>query len=105
MVRRLESCQTQHNDRWSNTFLKRNDFPTLSQHNSRLSPCTRNAVFAAPRHGPKVHVWGGKSERGLTVLKIFKTNMDSHLYNVCNDTFQKTGQLEIRVQEILQAER
>ena len=37
-------------------------------------------VLNIPRHLPKLHIWGGISARGTSVLKIFKQNFDSHLY-------------------------
>ena len=39
-----------------------------------------------PRHTPKIHIWGGISERGATPVHIFKQNFNSEAYcNVLNE--------------------
>ena len=81
IARRLEGCQRWRTNSWSNIFLCDESTFQLYRNTIRVwVPVDRDVVFAAPRHGPKVRVWGGISERGLTPLKLFTTKMDSHLY-------------------------
>ena len=47
---------------------------------------TQRPILNLPRHTPKIHIWGGISERGATPVHIFEQNFNSEAYcNVLNE--------------------
>ena len=81
VTKRLEWCQRRRHDSWQNTIFTDECTFQLFRNSLRIwVPADRDPVYPAPKHGPKVNVWGGISARGLMVVKLFSENLDLILY-------------------------
>ena len=55
-------------------------------------PADAEPVNPLPRHGPKIHVWGGISSRGTTVLKTFRSPMTAAKFvNILEECLLETA--------------
>ncbi|KAI6656113.1 hypothetical protein LOD99_1446 [Oopsacas minuta] len=78
---RVEWCKDHVNYCWENVFFT--DECSIWLNRGSVGMWTRakeNPILKVQRHTPKLHVWGGISSMGTTILKIFTSNFVSKLY-------------------------
>ncbi|KAI6648223.1 hypothetical protein LOD99_12032 [Oopsacas minuta] len=78
---RVEWCKDHVNYCWENVFFT--DECSIWLNRGSVGMWTRakeNPILKVQRHTPKLHIWGGISSMGTTILKIFTSNFVSKLY-------------------------
>ena len=86
---RLAWAYKYRNIHWRRVFFT--DECSIWLHGGKLQLWTKGTqrpILNLPRHTPKIHIWGGISERGAMPVHIFKQNFNSEAYcNVLNEVF------------------
>ncbi|KAI6646237.1 hypothetical protein LOD99_9379 [Oopsacas minuta] len=78
---RVEWCKDHVNYCWENVFFT--DECSIWLNRGSVSMWTKakeNPILKVQQHTPKLHVWGGISSMGTTILKIFTSNFVSKLF-------------------------
>ena len=73
--KRVLLCKKNKRQDWNNNFFRDECSVWLQGDNVCMwTKGSETPFLNIPRYVPKLHIWGGISTRGVTVLKIFKTH-------------------------------